>query len=85
MNKSLPTPKHNLKENLNKLIDEANILQIDVIKKTKIPQATIHRLTHLEGTNPTLSILVALAKFFGVTIDELLGGLNDQSLHKRRC
>ena len=73
MNKLIHTPKHKLAKKLNELMEEKQLTSHQISAKTQIPQTTIYRLTRNEYSNPTVSILVPLAKFFGITIDELLG------------
>lgn len=47
--------------------------QASVARATKIPATTIARLRSRETINPTYATLRALAKFFGVSLSELVG------------
>lgn len=59
-------------ERLHQLRKEANLKQIDL---AKILNTTQRRISHLESgkIEPDLATLVAIAKYFKVTLDYLIG------------
>lgn len=59
-------------EVLKLLIDKNDVTMAELSKGTGIAKSTIHNL--INGTEPTLSKLQALASYFGVSIDYLTTG-----------
>lgn len=54
------------------LLDESSISETEICRRAKLPRATIYRLK--EGlVDPRLSTLKALADFFTISIDQLIG------------
>lgn len=62
-----------LRDNLNLLMQHFNISDALLAKKTDIPPQTIHRLKSGATPDPRISTLKVLAKFFCVSIDQLIG------------
>jgi len=60
--------------NLRRLIDEKNITEAELARRTHIPQPTLHKILSGKTSDPRASTLKSLADFFGVTIDALLTG-----------
>ena len=63
----------NLSKNLNKLIQDARISTRVLEEKLNIPIATIKKIRYGDNLNPTISTLLPLANYFGVTINQLIG------------
>ena len=59
-------------ERLKELRKERNLSQMDLSLATHISQSAIAKW-ELEKTEPTASALIVLAKFFGESVDFLLG------------
>ncbi|OGT63277.1 MAG: hypothetical protein A3E85_06010 [Gammaproteobacteria bacterium RIFCSPHIGHO2_12_FULL_45_12] len=55
-------------------MDERNITEAELARRTNIPQPTLHKILSGKTGDPRASTLKALADFFGVTIDMLLTG-----------
>ena len=60
------------KENLKKLRTSRGLSQVDLAEAIGVVQGTIYFWENGK-TEPTGNYLIGLAKFFGVTIDELMG------------
>lgn len=63
-----------LTNTLRRLMDERNITEAELARRTNIPQPTLHKILSGKTGDPRASTLKALADFFGVTIDMLLTG-----------
>jgi SOS-response transcriptional repressor LexA len=63
----------NLAKNLKKLLFEKNMKPIDLARELEIPQPTVHRLVSGKSTRPYKSSLEPIAKFFSISVDELIG------------
>ena len=59
-------------ERLKELRTEKNISQMELAQLTKISQSAIAKW-ELSKTEPTASALIKLSKFFGESVDYLLG------------
>ncbi|MCH5142499.1 MAG: helix-turn-helix transcriptional regulator [Clostridiales bacterium] len=59
-------------ERLKELRTEKNISQMELAQLTKISQSAIAKW-ELDKTEPTASALIKLSKFFGESVDYLLG------------
>ena len=57
----------------NYLIEKSEASQVDIAKKTDIPRSTITRLLAGKTPDPRASTLFAIAQYFGISIDQLLG------------
>lgn len=66
------TSLNSLRNVLSFLMEECDINDADLSRETEIPASTISRM-RLNDTNPTVATLRPLAKFFSVSIDQLLG------------
>jgi transcriptional regulator with XRE-family HTH domain len=55
------------------LMNEARITEADLCRGVNLPQTTINRLLSCQTNDPRISTVVAIAKFFDVTIEQLLG------------
>lgn len=62
-----------LKRNLQILSEMNNVSEAELCRKTNVPQATLNRLLSGATDDPRVSTLVAIADFFSVSIDQLLG------------
>ena len=58
---------------LRRLMDEAHVIEADLARQTGLPQTTINRLLQNETQDPRANTLIPIAKFFGITIGQLLG------------
>ncbi|WP_131784006.1 S24 family peptidase [Legionella gresilensis] len=63
----------NLNRNLSKLMDDNQISLSALHRNTGIPIPTIKRLQIDPTTNPTITTLLPIANFFGITIGHLIG------------
>ena len=70
-----------LKNILSLLMDECDIDDITLSRETNIPISTISRMRLRSDSNPTASTLRPIAKFFSISISQLLG---DEPLSKDR-
>ena len=68
-----------LANNLHRLMSDARLSASELGRRLKIPAATIKKLRTGENVNPTISTLLPVANYFGVTISQLVG---DQPLSK---
>src|SRR3990167_4732459 len=62
-----------IKESLAALMKAKGIRESELARETGIPQPTLNRLLIGSTSNPTISTVEALTKFFGVTMEQLLG------------
>jgi transcriptional regulator with XRE-family HTH domain len=62
-----------LSETLNNLIHKLNISEAALGRAINVPRATINRLVSGKTPDPRASTLLAIAKYFDVTVDQLLG------------
>jgi len=58
---------------LKRLLFQKAMKPVDLARKLNIPQPTIHRIVTGKSTRPYLSSLVPIAKYFSLTVDQLLG------------
>ena len=63
----------NLKFVLQKLIDSLGITPRDFSKAIKMPYATLHQLLNDDNIVPKISTLRPISRYFGITIDQLIG------------
>ena len=61
-----------LEKNLKKILKERNLNASSVSSVTDVPRSNIERW--LSGGNPDLNQLLIVAKFLGLSIDELITG-----------
>ena len=73
--------QHKLMNVLNNLMKECDIDDAELSRKTGVPASSISRMRINEKTNPTASTLRPLAKFFNITVSQLLG---DDEIDKDR-
>lgn len=66
-------PESNLGRTLTFLMRECDIDDAQLSRETNIPASTISRMRLNPESNPTASTLRPIAKFFSVSIDQLLG------------
>lgn len=59
--------------NLRKLLNAVNLSENELARRTGIPQQIINRMLRGENKNPKLNTLQPLAKYFGISISELIG------------
>lgn len=62
-----------LSENLNLLMAEARLNAEELSRRVGIPASTIKKIRNNNDANPTLSTLLPLAKYFSITISQLVG------------
>jgi transcriptional regulator with XRE-family HTH domain len=55
------------------LMNEVRMTEADLCRGVNLPQTTINRLLSCQTNDPRISTVVAIAKFFDVTIEQLLG------------
>ncbi len=55
------------------LMTENSIIEAEVARQTGLPQTTINRLLLGETFDPRTTTLIPIAKFFGVTVGQLVG------------
>lgn len=65
--------RRKLHEVLEQLMQEVNINEAELARKTDIPQPTLHRILSGATKSPRGSSLAPLANFFSVTINQLMG------------
>lgn len=63
----------NLSDNLNTLMAKARINSSELARLIGIPATTIKRIRNNEQSNPTISTLFPIAKYFSISISDLLG------------
>ena len=68
---------HSLQDILNMLMEECDTDDANLSRQTGIPASTISRMRINQNSNPTAGTLRPLAKFFDISISQLLG---DESL-----
>lgn len=62
-----------LKTNLNLLMTEARLNAEELSRRIGLPASTIKKIRNNNDPNPTLSTLAPLAKYFSLTISQLVG------------
>ncbi|MFI4956528.1 MAG: S24 family peptidase [Gammaproteobacteria bacterium] len=62
-----------LNDTLNRLLFERKIRPMELARQTNVPQATIQRLTAGVTTRPHRDTLEAIAAFFSISVEQLLG------------
>ncbi len=62
-----------LKTQLKSLLTQENISENELARRTGIAQQVINRMLSGENTNPKIGTLTPLAKYFDISISELLG------------
>lgn len=62
-----------LSKNLNLLMAEARLNAEELSRRINLPASTIKKIRNNKDVNPTLSTLVPLAKYFSLTISQLVG------------
>ena len=65
--------KNYLLHNINFLMEAANITAGALSKETGVGQATIYKIKDGMISNPTIDTIYPIAKYFGFSIDELIG------------
>lgn len=78
---SLAKEKNIVGQIVSTLMTEAGIKEAELARQTGLPQTTINRLLLGDTTDPRANTLKPIAKFFGVTIGQLLG---EEALNKNR-
>ena len=62
-----------LRKNINMLIDEISISAEELSRRIGIPASTIKKVRNYNNANPTLATLSPLAKYFSISISQLIG------------
>lgn len=65
--------KFNLAKNLRNLMECSGLGESALAKDIGIKQPLVHRILSGENTNPTLATLQIIAKYFSITISQLIG------------
>jgi len=73
--------EHGLREVLSQLMLECDIDDASLSRQTDVPASTISRMRLIPEANPTAATLRPIAKFFDISISQLLG---DEPLAKER-
>lgn len=63
----------NLSNNLNLLMAKVRVNSNELARLTGVPATNIKRIRNNENSNPTILTLLPLARYFGMTVSELLG------------
>ena len=58
---------------INGLLKDADLSEAELARKINVPRATINRLASGRTPDPRASTLNAIAEYFGVSVDQLLG------------
>jgi transcriptional regulator with XRE-family HTH domain len=58
---------------LKRLLFKKDMKPVDLARELNMPQPTIHRLVTGKSTRPYKSSLEPIAKYFDVTVDQLIG------------
>ena len=64
-----------LSVNLYKQMQKHSINEAELARRTHIPQPTLHKILSGKTEDPRFSTLQQLAVFFGLTVDELVSGI----------
>lgn len=67
------THSERLIETLRALMQEQNLNETQLARAINTPQPTIHRILSGQVTDPRISTLNTIAKYFGISLDQLLG------------
>ncbi len=70
-----------LSKNINALMEEANLNAEELSRRIGLPASTIKKVRNNKDANPTLSTLAPLAKYFSLSISQLVG---DEPIPKSR-
>lgn len=71
----LQSAEHDLLiRNLRELMKKNGLNEAELSRRTRIPQATVHKILAGKTEDPRASTLKTLSDFFGISIDELLSG-----------
>lgn len=62
-----------LSNNLNILMAKARLTSNELARKINIPATTIKRIRNNEQANPTITTLLPIAKYFSISLDQLIG------------
>lgn len=73
VNSSANNAEMSIKNELQARMERAGLNPHSLATKTKVPQATIWRILNGESKEPKESTVTKLARFFGITNDELWG------------
>lgn len=70
-----------LSDNLKLLLKEAKLSENELARRTAIPQQIINRILSGQNLNPKIATLAPLAKYFSISISQLIGDeLSSQSI-----
>lgn len=65
--------ENKLRDNLIKLMRRCRVKVSELHKSTGVPLTTLKRMKNDTNSNPTLSSIIPVANFFGLTVDQLVG------------
>lgn len=66
---------------IRQLMSESGVIEAELARQTGLPQTTVNRLLLGETLDPRANTLIPIAKFFSVTIGQLLG---QEPIHPNR-
>lgn len=69
----MTTHESKLRDNLIKLMRRCRVKVSELHKTTGVPLTTLKRMKNDTNSNPTLSSIIPVANFFGLTVDQLVG------------
>ncbi|MDZ7798445.1 MAG: helix-turn-helix transcriptional regulator [Patescibacteria group bacterium] len=82
--KLVKSPKSMLASRLHDCLADKNISLLELSKIINIPYATLYRLFNDNTPDPKVSVLKALAEYFGLSLDALLD-LSDEAGEMPHC
>lgn len=69
---------NNLAKNLDRLMSDAHISSSELSRRINVPSDTIKKIRTNKNTNPTISTLTPITKYFKISISQLIG--EDQNI-----
>lgn len=70
----------NLKNNLRELLQKSKLSENELARRTGIPQQIINRMLSGVNKNPKISTILPIVRYFGISIDQLIGELNNKDI-----
>lgn len=72
-NKAMSSTAKTVNTIIKQLMKECGIIEAELARQTGLPQTTINRLLLGDTLDPRANTLIPIAKFFGITIGQLVG------------
>lgn len=72
-----------LRENVNYIMEQSRISAIQLSRGTNLPLSSIKKIRNGSNPNPTIATLLPIARFFKISIEELMDDPVDQETHWR--